>query len=113
MNELLLSHILRLEQKNRSSQRYLVSGLDLCTVVVGDIVCLLFFTVSFVRAFFSFSFSLSLSFFSFFFLSTFKEDTRAADHDHMPDLARSNRLKKLFVLSHMSSAFSWTHMDTH
>lgn len=90
MNELLLSHILRLEQKNRSSQRYLVSGLDLCTVVVGDIVCLFFFTVSFVRAYFSFSFSLSLSFFSFFFLSTFKEDTRAADHDHMPDLARSN-----------------------
>lgn len=78
MNELLLSHILRLEKKNRSSQRYLVSDLDLCTVVVGDIVCLFFFTVSFVRAFFSFSFSLSLSFFSFFFLSTFKEDTRAA-----------------------------------
>lgn len=49
----------------------LASGLDLWVmVVVGDVVCLFFCTLSFVRAFFSFSFSLSLSFFSFFFLST-------------------------------------------
>lgn len=47
----------------------LVSDLDLVIVVAGDVVCLLFGTLSLEREFFSFSFSLSLSFFSFFFLS--------------------------------------------
>lgn len=61
---------------------YLVSGRDLCSVAaLGDIVCLLLWTASFVRAFFSFSFSRSLSFFSFFFLSTFKEDMRAGGYE--------------------------------
>lgn len=48
----------------------LASGLDLWMVVEGDVVCLLFCTLSLLRALFSFSFSRSLSFFSFFFLST-------------------------------------------
>lgn len=65
-----------------SPGRYLVSGLDLCTVALGDAVCLFFWTASLVRALLSFSFSRSLSFFSFFFLSTFKEDVTASGYNH-------------------------------
>lgn len=64
------SHVIE-EQKE-----YLASGLDLWMVVEGDVVCLLFCTLSFVRALFSFSFSRSLSFFSFFFLSTWRGEWR-------------------------------------
>lgn len=66
---------------------YLISGLDLWVVVVGDVVCLFFGTLSIVSAFFSFSFSLSLSFFSFFFLSTLKDDgTEMISHHLRPGL---------------------------
>lgn len=70
-------------------------------MAAGDIVCLFFGTVSFIRAFFSFSFSLSLSFFSFFFLSTFKEERTAAHHDHasahVTPAPSNQRLTKPFV----------------